>query len=74
MCILLLYILGSKWSPFQKILVILQKCLEEGQKFWKSQGKIREFHVGKNVRTLKHRSRRCVDLDCDYRIGQIRLN
>ena len=27
-------------------------CLEKGRKFWKSQGKIREFHVEKNVGTL----------------------
>ena len=58
MCTLLLYILGSKWSPSQKILVILQKCLEKIQKFWKSQGKIREFHVEKNVGTLPRLFRR----------------
>ena len=27
-------------------------CLEKGQKFWKSQGKIREFHQEQNVETM----------------------
>ena len=31
---------------------IILICLEKGQKFWKSQGKIREFHQEEKVGTL----------------------
>ena len=40
---------GSKWRPFKKILSIILKYLGKGRKFWKSQGKIREFQQGEKV-------------------------
>ena len=33
-------------------LFIILKCLEKGRKFWKSQGKIREFHQEEKVGTM----------------------
>ena len=45
--------LGSKWRPFQKnIIFIIQMCLEKCQKFWKNQGKVREFRQEQNVETM----------------------
>ena len=49
---LLIYTLGGKQRTFNKILFIILICLEKGQKFWKSQGKIREFHQEEKVGTL----------------------
>ena len=30
----------------------MQMCLEKAQKFWKNQGKFREFHQEQNVETM----------------------
>ena len=35
-----------------KILFIILICLEKGRNFWKSQGKIREFHQEEKVGTM----------------------
>ena len=36
----------------KKYIFIIQMCLENRWKFWKSQGKIREFHQEQNVETM----------------------
>ena len=46
------WIYGGKWKPFKKFIFIIQMCLEKPLKFWKSQGKIREFHQEQNVETM----------------------
>ena len=43
---------GSNWRLFQNILFIIQMCLEKCRKFWKNQGKVREFHWEQNVETM----------------------
>ena len=39
---------------FKKILFIILKCLEKCQKFWKNQGKVKEFRQDQNVETMDH--------------------
>ena len=48
---LLLYTLDRNWGPFQKNIIYSSNVSGKGKKFLKK-GKIREFHVEKNVGTL----------------------
>ena len=44
--------LNSKWRPYLSKNKTLKKILENGKKYWKSQGKVREFCQSGKVGTL----------------------